>query len=271
VTLAFDAVGPSSAGAGATSASPSWSHVITGTNNLLLAAVVCDTDATTITAITYGGTAMTPLVAGAGNYIHANNAGAGWVAVYKLVNAPAGTATVAVTLSASSVWEGGSLSFSGADTVTGIGTPQNAEGTSLSQPTMSFTPTTSGRLIAAFLGCGNQINSATSPLTSRWIKNQGGSNAGGMSGGATAPSTGSAVTLTWSITADFWGIMAAEVLAAGSVANAPAGLAAGSGVAQSPLTSPYSLLSGPNHAATATDLGGNYGSWATPQYAEGGP
>jgi hypothetical protein len=270
VALAFDAVGPSSAGAAATSAAPSWSHTVTGTNTLLLAAVVCDTDSTTITAITYGGTAMTPLTAGSGNYIHANNASAGWVAVYKLAGAPAGTATVSVTLSASSVWEAGSLSFNGADTVTPLGTPQNAEGTSLSQPTMSFTPTTSGRIIAAFLGCGNFINSATSPLTSRWINNQGGSNAGGMSAGATAPSTGSAVTVAWSITADFWGIQAVEVLP-GTGTSALAGLAAGTGAAQPVTMTSNVMTSGPRYATATSDLGGNYGLWATPQYAQGGP
>ena len=270
MALAFDAVGPSSAGAAATSASPSWSHTITGTSNLLLASVVCDTDSTTITAITYGGTAMTPLFAGSANYIHQNNASAGWTAVFKLVNAPAGTATVSVTLSASSVWEGGSMSFSGADTVSGIGTPQTAQGTSLSQPSMSFTPTTSGNIVAACLGCGNFINSATSPLTSRWITNQGGSNAGGMGAAATAPSTGSAVSVAWSITNDFWSIVAMEVLAGGGT-NAFAGAAAASAAALAPGITTSNLTSGPRYATAASDLGGVYGSWNTPQYAEGGP
>jgi len=270
MALAFDAVGPSSAGVAGSSAAPSWSHTVTGTNTLLLAAIVCDTDATTITSINYGGVAMTQIIAGSGNYIHANNAGAGWVAVYKLAGAAAGTATITAALSASSVWEAGSLSFNGADTVTPLGTPQAAEGTSLSQPTMSFTPTTSGRIIAAFLGCGNFINSATAPLTSRWINNTGGSNAGGMSAGATAPSTGSAVTVAWSITADFWGIQAVEVLP-GTGTSALAGLASGTGAAQDITMTSNVMTSGPRYATATSDLGGAYGLWATPQYAQGGP
>lgn len=271
MALAFDAVGPSASGAAGSSAAPSWSHTVTGSNNLLLACVVCDTDATTISAISWNSQPMTPLYAGSANYKHQNSGTAGWTAVYKLVNAPAGTGNVSVTLSGSSVWEGGSLSFSGADAAAGIGTPQAFAGTGLSQPSASFTPTTSGRIIAAFLGCGNFINSATSPLTSRFINNQGGSNAGGMAAGATAPSTGSAVSLAWSITADFWSIVAVEVLAGTGGTLQPAGLADAAGTAPDPSALSTDLLSGPRYATAAADLGGGSGAWGTPDYAEGGP
>lgn len=49
------------------------------------------------------------------------------------------------------------------------------------------------------------------------------------------------------------------------------GLASAAGTAQNATTSPYSLTTGIRYATAAADLGGNYGSWATPQYAEGGP
>lgn len=271
MALAFDAVGPSSAGAAKTTAGPlTWSHTVTGSNNLLLASMVCDTDSVTISSVTYGAASMTPLIAGAGNYIHCNGVSAGWVAVYKLVNATAGTDTVTFSYSATAPVEGGSLSFSGADTSTGIGTPQTAVGSGLSQPTMSFTPTTSGRIIAAFLGIGNFITSATSPLTSRWINNQGGSNAGGMGAAATAPSTGSAVTTAWSTTADFWAVLAVEVLVGGG-ANAPASAATGTGAALNAGVQTSNVTVGPQYAGTGTDLGGVYGSWGTPQFATGGP
>ncbi|HET9967272.1 MAG TPA: hypothetical protein VFQ68_03485 [Streptosporangiaceae bacterium] len=270
MTLAFDAAGPSSAGAAGSSAAPSWTHVVTGTSNLLLAAIACDNDSATVTSITYGGAAMTPLFSGSANYKHSNGMTAGWIAVFKLAGAAAGSASVTAALSASSAWEAGSLSFSGADTATGIGTPQFATGAG-TPATMSFTPDTSGNLIAAFLVNGLFINSATSPLTSRFINNTGGSNAGGNIAGATAPATGSAVTTAWTVNADWYAIVTAEVLPFGAIGTGPAVLASGTGAAQAATTSPYSLTSGTLHAAAAADLGGGYGSWATPQYAEGGP
>lgn len=269
MALAFDAVGPSSAGAAGSSAAPSWSHTAAGAGNLLLAAIACDTDSTTITSISYGAAAMTPLFAGAANYKHSNGASAGWIAVFKLVSAAAGTASITAALSASSVWEAGSLSFSGADTTTGIGTPQSAVGASAT-PSLAFTPDTSGNIIAAFLVNGAFINSTTSPGTSRFVNNTGGSNAGGFIAGQTAPATGSTVTVAWGVNADFFAIVAAEVLIGGGV-TAAAGGASGTGAAQGAVAQSSNTTVGPKYAGTATDLGGVYGAWNTPNYATGGP
>ena len=230
MAVAFDAVGPSSSGTAGTTATLAWSHTVTGSGTVLLAAVACDVDATTISSVTYGAAAMTPLFAGAANYKHSNAQTAGWLAVFKLVGAAAGTATITVTLSGASAAEGGSLSFNGADTVTGIGTPQFATGAG-TPATMSFTPSTSGNIIAAFLVNGLFINSATAPSTSRFINNTGGSNAGGNIAGATSPSTGSAVTTAWTVNADWYAIVTAEVLAPGAApaAGPPAPRRAGAG------------------------------------------
>jgi len=269
VALAFDAVGPSSAGAAGSASTLTWSHTVTGAGNLLLAGVACDVDATTISSVTWGAAAMTGLFAGAANYKHSNGASAGWLAVFKLVNASAGTATITVTFSGASVAEGGSMSFNGADTSVGIGTPQSAVGASAT-PSLGFTPDTSGNIIAAFLVNGAFINSTTSPGTSRYVNNTGGSNAGGMTAGQTAPSTGSTVTLAWGVNSDFFAIVAAEVLVGGG-ATINAGLATGAGAAPNPAARTSTVNVGPNYAGAAADLGGVYGSWATPQYATGGP
>jgi hypothetical protein len=269
VALAFDAVGPSSAGTAGTSASLSWSHTVTGAGNVLLAAVACDNDPATITGVTWGAVPMTPLAAGSANYIHSNGMTAGWIAVYKLVNAAAGTANITATLSAASAAEGGSLSFSGADTVTGISARQTATGAG-TPATCSFTPTTSGNIVAAFLVNGNFISSATSPSTSRFVNNTGGSNAGGHIAGATSPSTGSAVTTAWTVTADWYAVIAVEVLAGGGV-TVNTGAAAGTGAALNPAILTSNVNVGPRYATTASDLGGGQGFWNTPQYAEGGP
>ena len=90
---------------------------------------------------------------------------------------------------------------------------------------------------------GQFISSATSPSTSRFIRNAGGGAAGGNIAGSTAPATGSSVSMAWAVTADWYGIVAAEVLPVGA-----------SGTDTSPA-----------YAATAADLGS---SWVNPTNAE---
>lgn len=269
MALGWDAAGPSASGTNGTTSPLTWSHTVTGSNNTLLVGVACDNDATTITSVTYGAAPMTGLYAGSANYKHSNGGTAGWVAVYRLWNASAGTATVTVTLSGNATAEGGSLSFSGSDPAAGTGTPQSAVGSS--SPTLSFTPTTSGNIVAAFLVNGAFITSATSPLTSRFINNGGGSNAGGHLAGATAPSTGSAVTTAWTADADWWAIIAVEVLAGGAGTLQPAGYATAAGDASGAAVVSTDVLSGPAYATAAADLGGGSGAWSTPDYAAGGP
>lgn len=212
MAVAFDAVGPSSAGASATASPLSWSHTCTGTNLLLLAGVVDDDDGAAITSMTYGSQPMTQV----GTYVHQDADTAGWTTLYKLVAPIAGTATITVN-GVGGHCEGGSVSFTGADQSTGVGAPQTATGP-ITAPTLSFTPTTSGNIVTAVLGNGSAITSATSPATSRWINNQGGGSAGGNGAMATSPSTGSAVTMAWATTHDWWAIVAVEVLAAAGAA-----------------------------------------------------
>jgi hypothetical protein len=53
--------------------------------------------------------------------------------------------------------------------------------------------------------------------------------------------------------------------------SATAVLAAGAGAALGPAVVTSNVVIGPKYAGTATDLGGVYGSWGTPQFATGGP
>lgn len=269
MALAYDTVGPSAAGASHNAASPLvWSHTVTGTNDCLLVGVACDTDSVTISSVTYGSQTLAPLWAGAANYKHSNGQSAGWLAVFKLPAAAAGTADVTVSHSAAALLEAGSLSFTEADPVSGCGAPQSAVGAGAAS--LSFTGSTSGNIIAAFIVNGAFITSATSPLTSRFINNQTGSAAGGHCAGATQPSPGGTATCAWTVDADWWAIVAVEVLAStGQAANA--GQAAGTGTAPGPAIETSNMTSGPRYAADAADLGGGAGNWATPQYAAGGP
>ena len=267
--LAYDTVGPSASGASHNAASPlTWSHTVTGTDDCLLVGVACDTDSVTISSVTYGSQTMTPLWAGAANYKHSGGQSVGWLAVFKLPAANAGTATVTVNHSAPAPVEAGSLSFTEADPVNGCGAPQYAVGNAA--PTLTYTGSTAGNILAAFLVNGSFINSATAPQTSRFINNHGGSAAGGHCAGATQASPGGDATCAWTADADWWAIIAVEVLAAtGKVVNA--GDAAGSGAAPGPAIETSNMTSGPRDASAAADLGGGAGDWATPQYAAGGP
>lgn len=269
MALAYDTVGPSAAGASHNAASPlTWSHTVTGTDCCLLVGVACDTDSVTISSVTYGAQTLTPLWAGAANYKHSNGQSAGWLAVFKLPSAAPGPGTVTVNHSAPALLEGGSLSFTEADPVNGCGAPQYAVGSA--SPTLTFTGSTAGNLIAAFLVNGAFITSATAPLTSRFISNQSGSAAGGHCAGATQPSPGGDATCAWTADADWWAVIAVEVLAAtGKIVNA--GEAAAGGAADAAAIETSNMTSGPRYAGSAADLGGGAGTWATPQYATGGP
>jgi hypothetical protein len=269
--VAFDAVGPSSSGAKLSpGAGPlTWSHTVSGTNTLLLVWIGCDDDATTVSAVTYGGVAMTKV----GATIHTNADASGWLMLYKLVGAAAGTATVSVTFSASSIIEAASMSFNGADQSTGIATPATPTTGFTATATMAVASNTNGNIIASAACAGSVFSSATAPSTSRFnVVSGAGSNGGGWLAGATSPATGSSVTTAWTISAsDFWAVIAVEVLSAGAATSALAGLASATGTAPTPTVAGAGLNSAVAHATAAAVLPGGYGTWGTPEYAEGGP
>jgi hypothetical protein len=168
---------------------------------------------------------------------------------------------------------GGSLSFTGADQSTGIGavTRHDSGGSNATAWTVTVSPTTSGNMVAAFMCDGSGATTVTAG-TSRFIDVGSGAGAAGFSAAGTAPSTGSGVAVGGAMGSDFNAVLGFEVLAAsGAVGSGAAVLASGAGAAQTAGTSPHNAFAGPAYAATATDLGGVYGSWATPQFATGGP
>jgi hypothetical protein len=78
--------------------------------------------------------------------------------------------------------------------------------------------------------------------------------------------------MAWTLSgSDDFAEILVEVLAAASGANPPATLATGAGAALNASIVTSTINVGPNYAGAAADLGGNYGSWATPQFATGGP
>jgi len=225
MTVAFDAVGPSSAGAGTATGGPlSWTH--TGSGSALLVGVSLDAGSDTgITlSVTCDSVAMTSL-----GKVESGSGGQGFLEVFAAAGLVGSSHAIVATSSnpgGTGDLEGGSLSFTGAGTTVGaaFGTPATGSSSSLGASiAVTLSSTTSGNMVAAFLANGTTISSVGSPATSRFIINQmgGGGSGTGNAAGATSPSTGSAVTTTWTVTQAFGAMLAVEVLAA------PAGVTSG--------------------------------------------
>lgn len=216
MAVAFDAVGPSSAGQTGTGTSVSWSHTCTGSNRILIvgAAVGCLSDAITTTA-TYNGVSMTSV----GSRVLTNNqVNSGYVQMWSLIAPATGANTVQITASASvDAFSAGSTSFTGVDQTTPLGTPATAFGSSTTA-SVAVAGTTSGNMIVDAACLGSAFSS--SGQTRRWQRNTNTTTGAGNGAGSTAAAGGS-VTMSEIGTADWWGIIAVEVLAAAAAASSP--------------------------------------------------
>lgn len=202
-SVAFDAVGPSSAGQSASggATSMSWSHTCSGANRYVVVGVSNAEDSSS-TTVTFGGVSMTSL-----GKVHSNNSTSGYVELFGLVNPTVGASTVVVSSTIGSDLTGGSISFNGVHQTTPAGSPFTAFGDG-SGATVIVTGTTAGNLVVGTIANGASIIS--SDQTSRYICNLNTGSAAGNSAGATTPAGGS-VTLSWGNTSDWWGIVAIEV------------------------------------------------------------
>jgi len=218
--VTFDAAGPSSAGASSTSSRTlAWTHPTGAAGRVILAGISCDapSDAGWTVACTAAGTAMTAL----GGLVHAAGATTGLLAVFGILSVASGTIAMSCTVSGGSIpgdMEGGSLSFTSGGAAA-FGTPVTGSGTSTT-PSVSVAANTSGNLIGAFIACGDSVSTATSPSTSRFIINKmtSGGNGTGNAAGETAPATGSAVSMAWTINSAPYAVIAVEVQDTGGAA-----------------------------------------------------
>ncbi len=163
MAVAFDAVGPSSAGAGTATAGPlSWTH--TGSGSALLAGVSVDAGSDTgITcSCTCDGVAMTSL-----GKVESGGGTAGFLQVFAAAGLSGSSHAIVATASGGAPpgdMEGGSLSFTGAGATVAaaFGTPAAAN-PSTGTCAVTLPASTSGNLVAAFLADGNTISSVSSP------------------------------------------------------------------------------------------------------------
>jgi hypothetical protein len=195
----------------------SWSHTCAGTNRLVLVGVALgkNSDIGMSMSVTYGGTAMTSL-----GLVHTNNSTGGFVQLWRLIAPAVGAATVAITAAGGTPnsLAGGSISLTGVDQITPTGTPATAFGTSAT-PSVAVPGTTAGNMVVDAAACGSAMTS--SAQTNRWLKNADGSTGAGEGAGSTAAAGGS-VTMSYTVTSDWWGIVAVEALAVAAASVPPA-------------------------------------------------
>jgi hypothetical protein len=214
MAVAFDAVGPSSAGAtSAASAVLSWTHTNVGDGVALVVAVAVgdsnDSGVTISAKLDPAGPNTT--IPSLGALIHSGAATAGFVALFGLPNVSSGAHDITVTCSASvDNMKGGSVSFTGADVSTAFSAQQSFTQQGTSTPGITFTGSAAGNMVTAGLAHGQTISSVTAG-TSRWIRNVDSNSAAGNGGQATIDAGGS-VAITWAATNDWCGIAAVEVL-----------------------------------------------------------
>lgn len=220
MAVTVDAVSPGSTAAvngGVTTVS--WSHTVgAGSNQALYVAAIigfspADTTHATATA-TYNGVAMKSV-----GKVKSNNMEWGWVEVFRMLAPPAGAHTVAVTCSttAHSLIAGG-ISLNGVDQTTPngpIGTNNFGNGTTAT--TAAIASSSTGLVIAAS-SAGSGFSSTTG--TARFSLND--DTAGGAGNGYCATYAGaSTVTPSFTLSSDWWGVVAFNVNAVGAVVAVP--------------------------------------------------
>jgi len=261
-TVAFDAVGPSSSGAGNTgAASLSWSHTVSGVNTVVLAAVSLGGGADSLCTVTAtcGGTPMA-----AAGVVHAGGTNKGFVEVFVLAGVPAGVNTIALTVAGATPdsLAAGSLSFTGADQAAIIGSSYTGYGSGASA-SVTVSSNTNGNIIAAFAGGGSAIGSVSGPSASRYLINEASTSGCGNGAGQTAPATGAPVVMTRALTTDLWAMIAVEVLSLSpfttanvaittGASNGAAGTAGGVAVAEIRACPWYSVAEDPSSPPPVT-------------------
>lgn len=207
--VAFDALAPSSSGLSCASCTTlSWNHTVTSTANSLLTvsvAVGSQNDGPLSLTATYNGVAMTSAAK-----VHADGQSAGFTQLFYLKAPDAGSHTVRITLSGGSAdLEAGSVSFANVSQTTPLKniTTNFGSGTSASV----VVPSAAGDMVVDSAANGSAINASGQTL--QWKNNQNTHTGGGD--GAQSVATGSvAVTMSYGVANDWWGIIGADVVAA---------------------------------------------------------
>lgn len=231
MTVAFDAVGPSSAGAGNAGTSPlTWLHtcgagataLYVGVAVGLSPGVVSDNSITcTATFNSVSMTAMSPGQSANGSALTGND---GFVKVFKLASPTTGSAltvsiTVSPTTNVTSI-TGGSISVTGSGTESALTQAFNAG--PVTSGSINVPSTTSGNLCLCFFTYGTVGSTTMTAGTLRYQNEQNNSSGAGSNTGATLASPGGTATISWNEASDGWAAIAFESqVAAGAKPSGP--------------------------------------------------
>ena len=195
MAVAFDAVGPSSAGAGGTSISSlSWTHTNVAGNAALT--VGCSYDNSTDAGVTATCKVDSVLITAATGNVESDAQTAGFAKAWTALGLASGARTVLVTYSSAGAdLEGGSVSYTGAG---GFAAAATASGTLSTSASVTVTGTAASSLVFGFAAAGDSINATSAPATSRFVNNLVGSagNSTGNCAGSTSAGGGAAAG-TW--------------------------------------------------------------------------
>jgi len=192
MALAFDAA---SGTQGTAVSSLSWSHTCSGVDRLLFAGAGNSSGTiATVSGITFNSVAMTVV------FSLTDDAPAARSSLYRMVNPPTGSLTVAVTYSATQDEVGGaSCSFTGVDQVTPIDTPATNFGTT-SPATVAVTSATGDLVVDCVYWVRTAITVGALQTSRQEQENIGGFSSLGMS---TEPG-GATITMSWTSTNARW-------------------------------------------------------------------
>jgi len=207
VAVAFDAVGPSSTGTTSATSPLTWTHVCGASATDLVVGATYDkaTDTGGTMSATYNGVSMTSL-----GVWHTGGGTAGFLQMWYMSFPPTGSHSVSITFTnAPSGVNAGSISFTGGGARSSV---QNATSSGAqTNPTLTFTGSTSGNMVVACVGAGSTVTQAGS-FTQRYNTTSGSGAAGaGFTAGATIASPGGSTTANWTMAADFWAVSAIEI------------------------------------------------------------
>lgn len=220
IPLAIDSQETSGVGHNSTTSPLTWSfNNVSGTFLLVGVTVNAVTEgaAPTVTGVTYNGVAMTA-VPGASVSSFVSFAGS-FIALYYLISPATGFNTVSVSFAGTDEQYldaiCGAISFRGASALAPVGNGVNASNTTGSSTvaTVAVPGTTSGDYVVSLVATGTSVGSATAPTTLSWLLNISTSDGADNAAMGQQTTSGGTVNPTYSVTADYWFIVAAEVFA----------------------------------------------------------
>jgi hypothetical protein len=207
----IDAVSSISASSGTTL---TVEHTCSGTDRVLIVDVAISNSAKA-QDVEYNGVAMTSL-----GERDSNDDTAGKIEKFILINPDSGAHDIEYTRQAGGsgiTMILGAVSFTGASQTLAdyTGTFVSNAGTGTT-PTVAVTGTASDSIIQEGTCNGSAFGTVGADQTERWQVDVNADSAAGNAGGSTEPGNGGTVTMSWSVTSDWWAIQAVEILPAGA-------------------------------------------------------